>query len=66
MKLAGLLSLISIYKMYVSEFCILVTLGQFRDLPIISIWGNMKMLPVSHKPTETTQFFQDHGHSPHL
>ena len=21
---------------------------------------------VSHKPTETTQFFQDHGHSPHL
>ena len=26
----------------------------------------MKMLPVSHKPTETTQFFQDHSHSPHL
>ena len=24
--------------------------------------GNVKMLLVSHKPTETTQFFQDHGH----
>ena len=41
-------------------------LGQFRDLPIISPWGNMKMLPVSHKPIKTTQFFQNHGHSPHL
>ena len=40
--------------------------GQFRDLPILSLWRNMKMLPFSHKPTETTQFFQDHGHSPHL
>ena len=40
--------------------------GQFRGLPIISIWENMKMLPVSHKPNKTTQFFQDHGHSPHL
>ena len=26
----------------------------------------MKMLTVSHKPTKTTQFFQDRGHSPHL
>ena len=26
----------------------------------------MKMLPVLHKPTETSQFFQDHDHSPHL
>ena len=34
--------------------------GQFRDLPIISLWGNMKMLPASHKPIETYQFFQDH------
>ena len=33
--------------------------GQFRDRPTISLWGIMKMLPVSHKPTETTQFFQD-------
>ena len=24
------------------------------------------MLPVSHKLTKTTQFFQDHDHSPHL
>ena len=24
------------------------------------------MFSVSHKPTETTQFFQDHGYSPHL
>ena len=28
--------------------------GQLRDLPIISLSGNMKMLPVSHKPTETS------------
>ena len=40
--------------------------GQFRDLPIISLLGNMKMLTVSHKPTEAVQFFQDHGHSPQL
>ena len=40
--------------------------GQFRDLPIISLRGDMKTLPVSHKLTETTQFFQDHEHSPHL
>ena len=26
----------------------------------------MKMLPVLHKPIEVTQFFQDHGHSPHM
>ena len=38
--------------------------GQFRDLPIISLWGNMKMLPVSHKPIKTTQIFRDHGHTP--
>ena len=36
--------------------------GQFRDIPIINLWGKMKMLPVSHKPTENT----DHGRSPHL
>ena len=40
--------------------------GQFRGFPIISLWGKMKMLPVSHKPTETTQLLQYHGHSPHL
>ena len=40
--------------------------GQCRDLPIISLWGNMKMLPVSRKRTETTQFFQDHSQSTHL
>ena len=32
--------------------------GQLRDLPIISLWGNTKMLPVSHKPTETTNSFR--------
>ena len=26
----------------------------------------MNMLPISHKPTEATQFYQDHDHSPHL
>ena len=41
-------------------------LCQFRDLCIISLYGNLKMLPVSHKPNKTNQFFQDHGHSPHL
>ena len=40
--------------------------GQFRDLPIISLWGNMKILPVSHKPIKTSHFFRDHGRSPHL
>ena len=40
--------------------------GQFRDLTIRSLWWNMKMLPVSHKPIKTTQWFQDHGHSPLL
>ena len=34
--------------------------GEFRDLSIISRSGNMKMLPVSHKLTEITQFFQYH------
>ena len=32
----------------------------------ISLWGNMKMLHVKYKPTETTQFFQEHDHSSHL
>ena len=40
--------------------------GQFRELPIIRLWGNMRMLPVSYKPIKTIQFFQDHGNSPHL
>ena len=35
---------------------------QFRDLPM----GKYEMLPVSHKLIKTTQFFQDHGPSPHL
>ena len=39
---------------------------QFRALPIISLWGNMKMLPVSHIPTETSQLFQDHCNLLHL
>ena len=40
--------------------------GQYRDLPIISLWENMEIFPVSHKPIETTQFFQDRGRSPDL
>ena len=40
--------------------------GQISDLSIINLWGNMKMLPVSHKLTKATQFIQDHDHSPHL
>ena len=38
--------------------------GRFRDLPIKSLWGNMKMLPDSLKPTETTHFLQDHSTHP--
>ena len=40
--------------------------NQCRDLAIIRLWGNTKMVPVSHKPIKTTQFFQNHGLSPHL
>ena len=70
MKLTGLLQVISTYKIYASEF--LSWWPKVRSiswpphyLPI-SQWGNMKMLPVPYKPIETTQSFQDHGHSPHL
>ena len=67
MKLAGLLEVISTYKTCVSElFSWWLKVRSISWPPIISLWGNMKMLPVSHKPTETTQFYQDHGHSPHL
>ena len=40
--------------------------GQFHDLPIIGLWGNVEMLPVLHKPIKIIQFFQDHGHLPYL
>ena len=40
--------------------------NSLTSLHIISLLGNNKMLPVSHKLTQTTQFFQDHDHSPHL
>ena len=79
MKLTGLLEVevINTYKMHASKFATYtykstpknpgdLRSGQFRHLPIISIWGNMKLLPVSHKPTKTTLFFQDQGHSPNL
>ena len=33
--------------------------GQFRDLPIIGLWGNKKMLSVPHKPIEATVMRQD-------
>ena len=67
MKLTGLHEIISNYKLYVSDiYTGDLRSGQFQDLPIISLSGNMKMLLVSHKPTETTQFYQDHNHSPHL
>ena len=67
MKLTGLVDVTSTYNIYVLEsYPSHLSSGQVRDLPIISPRGNMKMLSVSQKPTETTQFFQDHGHSPHL
>ena len=66
MELAGLHQVISTY-LYVE--CVSQSFypgdlrsGQFRDIFILSIWGNMKMFPASHKLTETTQFFQDHDH----
>ena len=40
--------------------------GQYRDLPIISLWENMEIFPISHKPIETTQFFLDRASSPDL
>ena len=40
------------------------TSGQFRGLSIISLWVDVKMLLVSHKLAETSQFFQDCDHSP--
>ena len=65
MKVLGLFEVISTYKMYVSDFCPDdLRFGQFCDLPIINLWENMKILHVLHKPTETTQFVQDNGHSP--
>ena len=46
MKLTGLLEVISTYETYVSEFLSWWPTGQFHDLLITSLWGNMKMLPV--------------------
>ena len=67
MKLTGLLEFIRAHKMGVSK--ILSWWPKVRPiswLPIISLWWNMRMLPVSNKPTEVIQLCQDHGHSPHL
>ena len=63
MKLTELHEVISAYKGLTSEFFPGdLRSDQFCDLPIISLWGNMKMLPISHKPTKITQFFQDHSY----
>ena len=69
MKLTGLPEVISTCKMYTSEF-----LSWWPKVRPISwplhykptVWGTIKMFSVSHKPTEITQFFQGHDHSPHL
>ena len=67
MTLTGLLSPNSTYEMYFSEFYPGGLRGcQFCDLHIISLWGNMKMLTILHKPIKTTQFFLDQGHSPYM
>ena len=67
MKHTGLLSHTSTYKIHISEFYPGdLRSVQFRDLPIISLWGNMKMLTASNESIKTTQFFQDHDHSSHL
>ena len=63
MKLAGLHKVIITYKMLASDFFPDdLRSDQLRDPTIISLWGNIKMLPVSHKPTKTTHFLQDHSH----
>ena len=52
---------------YFPGIFILVTQVQVSVVTsIISLWGNMKILSASHKLTETTQFFEDHEHSPLL
>ena len=62
MRLTRLHEVIITYQGLTLEFFIGdLRSGQFRDLPIVSLWGNLKMLPVSHKLTETTQLFQDHS-----
>ena len=69
MKRTELFEVISTYKdMSQNLYSGDLRSGQFYDLPIIRLWEHMKMLPLSHKPTETIQFFQDHGidQSPHL
>ena len=69
MKLAGLLEVINTYKMYDMKFLPWWPKDQvnFVTSPLpISQWGNMKMLPVSHKLIETSLFIQDHRQSPHL
>ena len=40
--------------------------GEFHGLSIISLWGKIKMLPILHKLTENSLFYQDHGDSPYL
>ena len=41
--------------------------GQFRDLPNVKAYGEMRKCFLSRKKTtETIQIFQDHGHSSHL
>ena len=59
MKLTGLLEILSVPVKRMSQNFYPGDLrsGQFRDFPIISLWGNMKMLPVPHNSTENTQFF---------
>ena len=64
MKLTGfMLEVISTCKIYAYDFFYPGNLmsGQFRDLAIISLWGNMKMLPVSHKPIRVQLTIGGHG-----
>ena len=66
MKLIGLLEVIRFFKTCISFF-IMVALGQVNFvIPYYKPMGKYENVPVSHKPTETTQFFQDHVHLPHL
>ena len=58
MKRTGSLSLISTYKMSHNLYSGDLRSGQFRVLSIISLWGNMKMLPFGINPPKPPNSFR--------
>ena len=69
MKLTELHEVISTYKMCASEFLSWWHRVRSISWPLYIYYKSMRKYvnaPVSHRRTETTQFFQDHDHSRHL